>query len=468
MTDLSRLISPSRRAFLRACAGCAGGCAAHSLCAARPETENSKTNVRVVFTQPPRGEPGWPYVNFDYEAKKREILAQLKPAESFARFETATSTGAEESRKILESAGSADGYLLFLLGIPSFGAARQIAFSGRPTIVVDHLYGGTGDFLSTFGPARRKGLPVAGVSSSRFSDVIQAVRALHTVTVMKGARLVDVTARDPSALRAQIREAYGTEVVTVPGDELNALYDKASDAEAAEWARTWTKDARKVVEPTPADILEGGRMYVAMHDLLAAQRSRAITVDCLNLFYAKKLRAYPCLGFFQLNNDNRVGACEADLTSASTMLLMSHLIGQPGYISDPVIDTSRNRIIYAHCVAPSRVWGPGKPANEYHIRSHSEDRKGAAVRSLLPVGVVTTTLEFLPGRRYVVMHQAKAVENVDEDKACRTKLAAEPRDAFKLAEDWDDGWHRVTYYGDHRAAVDALAALLQFKVKVEG
>jgi hypothetical protein len=468
MTELPLLTSPTRRAFLRACAGCAGACALNSLCAAPPETEEHKTKVCVVFTQAPADRPGWPYVNFDYEAKKRDILAQLKPAESFADFETATSMNAEESRRILESGKSADGYLVFLLGIPSFGAGREIAFSGRPTIVVDHLYGGTGEFLGSYGPARKKGLPVAGVASSRFSDVIQALRALHTVQCMKGAKLVDVTGRNPAALREQIREAYGIEVVSVSGDELNSLYDKASTAEAAEWARTWTKGASKIVEPTPGEILQGGRMYVAMRDLLAAQRSRAITVDCLNLYYGNKLRAYPCLGFFQLNNDNRVGACEADLTSASTMLLMSHLIGQPGYISDPVIDTSRNRIIYAHCVAPSKVWGPDKPSNEYHIRSHSEDRKGAAVRSLMPLGVITTTLKFLPAQREVLMHQAKAVENVDDDKACRTKLAAEPRDAFKLAEDWEAGWHRVTYYGDQRAAVDMLAALLQFKVKVEG
>jgi hypothetical protein len=375
---------------------------------------------------------------------------------------------AEQSRKILESSSTCDGYLVFLLGIPSFGAGREIVFSGRPTIVVDHLYGGTGEFLGTYGPARRKGLPVAGVASSRFHDVIQALRAMDTVKRMKGAKLLDVTGRDHSALGAQIREAYGTDVVIVSGDELNSLYDKASPAEAAEWARMWTKDARKIVEPTREEILEGGRMYVAMRNLLASQGSRAIAVDCLNLFYSNKLRAYPCLGFFQLNNDNQVGACEADLTSASTMLLMSHLIGQPGYISDPVIDTSRNRVIYAHCVAPSKVWGPDKPANEYHIRSHSEDRKGAAVRSLMPVGVPTTTLEFLPGQRVALMHQAKAVENIDDDKACRTKLAAEPRDAFKLAEDWDAGWHRVTYYGDHRAAVTALAALLRFNVKMEG
>lgn len=469
MSSFQVLSNPSRRGFISACAGCAAACMARIPCdAAAPSPLGRKTRVSVVFTQAAKDKEGWPYVNFDYESKKKEILAGLEAAAAFAEFTTATAMSVEDSRRILEAGRDADGFLVFLLGIPSGGAGREIAFSGRPTIVVDHMYGGTGEFLGAYGPARKKGLPVAGVTSSRFSDVIQALRALDTVQRANGARILDVTRRDPSRLSGEIREAYGAEVVKVAGDDLNSIYDKTSLGDAGQWAQTWIKGAAKVVEPSREEIVEGGRMYVAMKSLLAQQKSNAITVDCLDLFYAKQLRSYPCLGFFQLNNDCSVGACEADLTSTSTMMLMTNLTGQPGYISDPVLDTATNQIIYAHCVAPSKVWGPDKPANEYHIRSHSEDRKGAAVRSLMPLGVMTTTLEFLPGRKEVIMHQAKAVANIDEDKACRTKLAATPRDAAKLAEDWQAGWHRVTYYGDHRMAVDALAALLKFKVTIEG
>lgn len=469
MSSLPVLSNPSRRGFISACAGCAAACLAKAPCAsAAPAMLGRKTRVSVVFTQAPKDKEGWPYVNFDYESKKKEIMAGLQAASSFAEFTTATSMSAEDSKRILEAGRDADGFLVFLLGIPSFGAGREIGLSGRPAIIVDHLYGGTGEFLGVYGPARKQGLPVAGVTSSRFSDVIQALRALDTVQRAKGTRILDVTKRDPSRLTADIKAAYGADVIKVSGADLNALYDKASLDDAKQWAQTWIKGAKKVVEPSRDEIIEGGRMYVAMKNLLDQQKSNAITVDCLDLFYAKQLRAYPCMGFFQLNNDCNIGACEADLTSTSTMVLMTNLTGQPGYISDPVLDTATNQIIYAHCVAPSKVWGPDKPANEYHIRSHSEDRKGAAVRSLMPLGVMTTSLEFLPGRREVIMHQAKAVANIDEDKACRTKLGATPRDAAKLAEDWQAGWHRVTYYGDHRMAVDALAGLLKFKVTIEG
>jgi hypothetical protein len=150
------------------------------------------------------------------------------------------------------------------------------------------------------------------------------------------------------------------------------------------------------------------------------------------------------------------------------MLLTTYLAQRPGYISDPVIDTSKSQIIYAHCVAPSKVYGPNGPTNPYHIRDHSEDRKGAAVRSLMPIGEMTTTLKLVPAEKTVVMHQAKTVDNIDEDRACRTKLAAVVKDARKLMAEWAYGWHRVTVYGDYRIPVQTVSALLGFKLVEEG
>jgi L-fucose isomerase-like protein len=210
-------------------------------------------------------------------------------------------------------------------------------------------------------------------------------------------------------------------------------------------------------------------MYIAMEDLLKEHKAQAVAIDCLSLFYAGKLGAYPCLGLFQFNNDGLVGACEADLPSTITMLMMGYLTGRPGYISDPVIDTSKNQIIYAHCVAPSKVYGPDGPSNPFHIRSHSEDRKGASVRSLMPLGEMTTTLEVSAGRREIVFHQGKSVANIDDDKACRTKLAVEVKDVYKLLGEWDRwGWHRVTFYGDLRRPIETIAALSGFKLIEEG
>ena len=171
----------------------------------------------------------------------------------------------------------------------------------------------------------------------------------------------------------------------------------------------------------------------------------------------------------QLDNMGLVGACEADQRSTMTKLIMTYLAGRPGFISDPVIDTSKNQIIYAHCVAPTKVFGPEGPANPYHLRDHSEDRLGACNRSLFPLNEMTTTIQFDHMKKQVIFHQGISVENVDEDKACRTKLAVEVKgDINKLFDYWDQwGWHRVTFFGDLKKPVYNVAALMGFEVVEE-
>lgn len=88
-------------------------------------------------------------------------------------------------------------------------------------------------------------------------------------------------------------------------------------------------------------------------------------------------------------------------------------------ISDPVIDTSKRQIIYAHCVAPNKVFGPQGPINPFSIMTHSDDRQGASVRSVLPVNYLTTTLEIIQERKEIIFHQAVTVDNDPDDRASR-------------------------------------------------
>ena len=167
-----------------------------------------------------------------------------------------------------------------------------------------------------------------------------------------------------------------------------------------------------------------------------------------------------------MNNDGSTGVCEADLDSTITQLMMRYLTKRPGYVSDPVIDTSSDQIIYAHCVATNKVYGPNGLANPYLIRSHSEDRKGASIQSLMPLGEKITTVKVNVVEKALSIHQGRTVANIEEDKACRTKLAAEV-DARKILNNYHFekfGWHRVTFYGDWRRDVINLATLLGLKV----
>ena len=82
---------------------------------------------------------------------------------------------------------------------------------------------------------------------------------------------------------------------------------------------------------------------------------------------------------------------------------------------------------------------------------------------------MTTTIQFDPTRKEILLHQGKSVANVDEDKACRTKLAVDVKgDIEKLMSFWDQwSWHRVTFFGDLKAPVHELASALGYKVIAE-
>jgi hypothetical protein len=466
----------SRREFMTGCAACAAyastfamgmrksfGEVQHSLTSA---SKGEKPKIRLVFSHIPPEKPTWPNIGYDYEGRKKELTTKLQKALLGIDFSPVTVQSTQEAEKLLQNDRDIDGYVVYLVGIWT-GAARKIAASGKPVLLVDDLFAGSGEFLIEYARALREGYRVAGVSSSRFEDIVEAVGCFECIKKLRSSTILDVTDSegfwgDPNV----IKELFGTEVRKINSPEINEAYQKAGRIQGDRWAKQWIQNAQRVVEPTQEEIKKSGAMYVALLDLLGKYQAQAITIDCLGLFYGGKLPAYPCLGFFQLNNDGLVGACEGDLPSTMMMLLMTNLVGRPGYISDPVIDTSKNQIIYAHCVASNKVFGPKGPSNPYRIRNHSEDRKGAAVQSLMPAGELITSIELNTDRKEIVMHQATTVGNVEEDKACRTKLAAEVKgDIDKLLTEWDRfGWHRVTFFGDHRKAVETICALLGIKI----
>ncbi|HWI59242.1 MAG TPA: hypothetical protein VNZ22_18590, partial [Bacillota bacterium] len=389
-------------------------------------------------------------------------------------------------------------------------AVQSLAASGKPVLYADFQFGGSGGFLVYNAAFLRSQAPNVGfVASSRMKDLVEAVKCFQVVK--QGgtlAEFVDATAqvrlqgtpragalagkKDPLtclstrdcvnqlksckllAVRGQesgpAGEILGVKIQHVPFAELNDAWKQADKEESRAVAAMWAKAARKV-EGVSHDTLEtSAAMYLAQKALLKKHQANGITVNCLGGFYGGHIHAYPCLGFHQLNNEGLVGGCECDVRSAATMLIGTTLtLGRPGYISDPVIDTAKRQIIYAHCVASNKAFGPTGQANRFEILTHSEDRQGASVRSFLPVGYMTTTLEFEQSRKEILFHRALAVANDPDDRACRTKLCAEPvGDLERLFRMWDQwSWHRVTFYGDLKDPVYALADAVGWKVVEE-
>ncbi len=466
--------------------------------------------IRIVYALhgPKQEVPDWPNIGFNFVPVMERTNAALSNRFKDFTFLPVMAAGEDQAKKIVETdeAENIDGYIVYQMNCWN-RVAQTMVISGKPVLYADFQYAGSGGFLVYTAGFLREGRSNLGfVASSRMEDLLAAVQCFkeakaagpsydfaaatagvrtaqtprpsdlacrtdalkvlsadEAVRRMKATKIIAVRGPEP----APGTTAMGIPVVYVPFSELNDAWARADRDEARAVADRWQKTASRVEGVSRDELVNSAAMYLGEKAILKKHGAMGITINCLGGFYGDHIHAYPCLGFHELNNQGLVGGCECDVPSAAAMAAGTILTeGRPGYISDPVIDTAKRQIIYAHCVASNKVFGPNGEANPFEILTHSEDRQGASVRSVLPVGYLTTSIEVSDSRKEIILHQAKAVANDPDDRACRTKLAAEPLgDIEKLFTMWDKwGWHRVTFFGDLKKPVYELAGVMGWQV----
>jgi hypothetical protein len=501
----------SRRGFLAA--GCAAACAgATGLLLpekyARAAEQAKKLKIRVIYAlhAEKQAQPDWPNKGFDFVPVMDTIdktLAEHVPEMTFVR---SLATGEEQAKKILAddtTAADIDGYIVYQLNCWN-RVVQTVVTSGKPVLYCDFQFGGSGGFLVYTAGFLRSATPNLGfVASSNLEDVVASVKCFGTVKSPNEFAAVTAKVRQertpgfenvpdtpdpvetlsPADCMEKLKECKilavrdqesgpadafaGVPVERVSFAELNAAWEAADKNAAKAIVDKWYKGAAKIVGVPDNVLMDSAAMYLAEKAVMEKHNANAITINCLGGFYGNHIHAYPCLGFHELNNEGLIGACECDVASTASMVLFTALTkGRPGYISDPVLDSSMRRITYAHCVASNRPFGPKGDINHFEILTHSEDRQGASVRSILPVGYLTTTIQLSNDRKEMLFHQGKVIANDPDDRACRTKLAAEPVGDFeKMFTQWDKwSWHRVTCYGDLKKPVFDLADAMGYKV----
>jgi len=499
----------NRRRFLSAGAKlCAAASLLHTPGQLAAQSTTAKKCIRIIYAlhAPQQPGPDWPNVGFDFQPVMNRTSAMLTAACPNMQFLPAMANGPEQAEKILAddtAAGNIDGYLVYQLNCWN-RVVQTIVTSNKPVLYVDFQYGGSGGFLVyTADMLRKKTVNFGFVASSDPNDLIAAVECFRSCSsaeqfaqAVTGVRMkntpnasnisckVDIcktrpvkeciermaqskilALRDQNALASEPYMGIPVEYITFA--ELDDAWKKADRDQAVSIADAWQNNAQAVIDVSRETLENSAAMYLGMKTIMKNRNANAITINCLGGFYGGHIHAYPCLGFHQLDNDGMIGGCECDVPSVAAKVMLNTLTGgRPGYISDPVIDTSKRQITYAHCVASNKVFGPQGTSNPYSIMTHSEDRQGASVRSVMPLGYMTTTIELRRERNEILFHQGKAVANDPDDRACRTKLAVEPvGDIEKLFTEWDAwGWHRVTCYGDLKESIHELANAMNCKV----
>jgi hypothetical protein len=424
----------------------------------------SRIRVKTLYLAKPV--PTWPtpHLNVAEERLKIEsVLAGLLKQMPDVRLE-----GGELLRvvddvpKVRESLKDVDGILIFNLTSGVRDMLRALAESGKPTLLFSQPY--SGHNWSDIPELQDAGLKIDVIASSEFEDLIPGLRPFRTIRRLSESKILVLRKADPD--QTPVTERLGVKIVPLQHQAIMEAYQSVSPTEVEDEARRWIEGAVKIVEPSREDIVKASRFYLAMKRVMAEEGAQAITINCLGLFYSGKLPAYPCLGFSRLNSLGQVGACEGDVESTITMLVFQYMVGKPGFITDPVIDTATGTVIHAHCVAPTQMDGPGGREEPYVLRSHMEDDKGAAVQVKMRVGQVITMAK-LVGSETMLLSTGEIVDTPVSDRGCRTQITTRVKDPRRLLEQYRHGLHRVIFYGDHTRDVERLGKFLGYKVVYE-
>jgi len=417
-----------------------------------PGAVKSKVRVARIYLGVPHAH--WPHPKMDLDAEVKAYEAEFdKRWKAFADVDFAVSelvTSQEKAVDAVHRLADVDGVLLMHLSMGVVPMLRKLLEAGKPTMLYAAPY--SGHEWTAFGAIQREplGAMMDVVLTSDFDQLAAAIRPFRAIHHMREAKLLNVTAkmRTPEFVQA-VKDKFGTEIVEIGRDRMLGVYESIPKADAENEAKRWIDGAEKVVEPSRDEIVNSCRLALAFEKLLNEEKATAITVECYGSMY-RQLPAFPCIGFTRLNDMGLAGLCESDLRAGVTFMLMESLCGKPGFISDPTIDESSGGIILAHCLGSTRMEGPDAPAAPYRLRTIMERQEGAVPQVRMPVGKKATQA-ILSTVDQMLYFTGDAIDSPDTERGCRTKITVKvDGDIQYLWQNWSQGLHRVTCYGDLR------------------
>jgi len=441
---------------------------ASSLLAAEPKPPG-KARIMAVFTRPDldRYFMGWPGASYDIAARQDQYTKVLRAAAERLDVEL------DLTDKPLSNPADVDAFLERMKQAKPDGVVvtNMCLNSGwKPT---NHFLDKRGEVptvvFSPMGTSFTGHLQHSRKSTHAFVGATQdvewlgtALQLLSTVWRMQHARICVVTGKK---VEDKPLDPLGTTLHYVPHVRFEEELKKVEEGdEVRAIADYYTKEAKRIVEPSKEDILNSAKNYVACRQLIEAEKCQGISINCLPLIGGKRIPCPPCMAFLRLLDEGSVGGCEADWNAAISLRLTAYLCDRPGFMQDPAPNTVNGTLMGAHCTSPTRLDGFDKPHEPFILRSHSESALGVSPQVLWRVGQKITLMKF-EGPRKIILGTGRVLRNIDTPPSggCHTSLecevdgVADPRDV--------KGFHQLFIYGDLEHKFKAYCQLAGIEVE---
>jgi len=430
-----------------------------SASAAVPEVTGGP-KIRVIFVRPEK-EPdvSWPGGNCDIPAQQALFVKALKDAAPKLGItldirEEPLCKPADITALLDQLKQSPpDGLIVGAMSLVMWGSVNEIVQKKGdiPTIVYSHVSGFTGHMQHS-----RKIPRTFMAATPDIAWLATALRMFATNWRIRNSRILMVTrAGEDSVLKA-----WGTTLHSINRSQFETtLKDVKETDEVLAIAKSYRKNADKIVEPTKQEVIDAARNYVTCRSLMDSEKCNGISIACLGW------KNPVCMSFSKLLDEGVPAVCEADRNAIIGELVALNLLDRPGFIQDPSPDTVKNTFIGSHCTSPTRLKdSSAKERAPYWLRSY-HTRTGCSMEVMWPIGEEVTVLHVSADSPGMYAGTGRVVSNIMQPPTgcCRTAVeismdnVADTRDV--------KGFHQLFLLGNHEKTLRAYGQL--FDVKVE-
>jgi len=258
--------------------------------------------------------------------------------------------------------------------------------------------------------------------------------------------------------REAIKEKLGIELEYVKSEDVIRKWENMDENRVKPIVEKWTREAEKIVEPEEKDLKAVAKLYLVMEDLLKEKNAHAITMA-----YGEGPLPVPCFAYTNLRDEGMPSACEADIISLLSMVILHYIAEKPCFMGNTFIDTNDETLIISHCVCPRKMEGYNTNPALYTLRRYHKEKFTGSLTAFakMKTDQEVTICRLSGDLKNMLISSGIIVDSVemDDDIYCRVKAKVKVKNPKEFIHK-TTGNHHVMVYGDYREQLRKLNEIL--------
>jgi L-fucose isomerase-like protein len=255
-----------------------------------------------------------------------------------------------------------------------------------------------------------------------------------------------------------IKQKLGIELEYVKSEEVIKRWENVSAERTRPVVENWMKEAERIVEPEEKDLVAVAKLYLVMKDLLEEKNAKAITMA-----YGESPLPVPCFAYTNLRDEGVPSACEADIISLLSMIMLNYVAEKPCFMGNTFVDATDGTLVITHCVCPRKMEGYNANPEPYTLRRYHREKFTGSLTAFvkMEIGREVTICRLSGDLKSMLIARGTIVDCVDSDADiyCRIKTKVKIKNPKEFIHK-TTGNHHVMVYGDYREQLRKLNEIL--------